>query len=164
MYMDRDEAIRLYDEDTDFPGYNLSEEQVARFWEIGAAHLEAQTAWDLRCQLVRILEQHGAAADGAMHSFLGSEDISKLLEWYEEEEWGDHDYWKNSLLIPELRYLNDNYPGELAEIWMSESRWSFWCYAHEYDSLYGEYSIDAFNAVVSFLSGYGNLAEWVDAC
>ena len=157
----RKELVARYEADEEFPGYNLSEEQVARFWQISADNLAVQGTLSLKAQLERILARYGSDADEAMYCFLGSEDITQLLDAYQhDEDWPSvpDDNWKEGYLIADILYLNDNYPGQLAEIWMSETRWAFWEYF-----TYGR-SETAFNAVVEFLSGYSTLFQWVEAC
>ena len=158
----QEEKVARYEADDDFPGYNMSEGQVERFWEISAENLEEQSAFTLKVQLEGILNEHGQDADEAMFTFLGSETISSLLEDYEEADecgWKSvEDNWK-SLLIDDLLYLNKNYSGDLEEIWMNETRWGCWEYL-EIDRR----SESAFNAVVGFLSGYPTLGQWIGAC
>lgn len=163
----RDELVARYDADTDFPGYNMSSWQVEHFWQISANYLQEQSARNLKSQLEQILANYGKDSDDAMNEFLGSDNITGLLNSYDQDEdWAyvDDDNWKEAYLIENILYLNNNYSDQLEEIWMNETRWGFWCYFNDAGYGWNSKSEEAFNAVVEFLSGYSNLSQWIGVC
>ena len=160
------DTVAMYEGDTEFPGYNLENARVAHFWQISAEHLFAKTPGALKRELERLLDLYGKYADEAMYCFLGSEDISGLLESYDDDDgWHVNDEnWKEGYLIADILYLNNNYPDELDVIWMNETRWGFWGYFQECGRWHQSVGPEAFCAVVGFLSGFPTLEEWIAAC
>ena len=158
-----DELVARYDADTDFPGYGLSGEQVARFYGICEEHIREKSTVSLKVELERLLDAYGDDANEAMYTFMGSDDIHQFLEDYDDVSdtaWKSlEEDWKESYLLDDISYLPRHYPDDLERIWMEESRFEFWQLCDG-----GGRTLEALDAVIEFLSGYPTLEALIAAC